>query len=138
MLSSECSPAAPLSPRLCVSIGHRCRLPGVEQDGHEHVAHDVHAGTGAGDDPIHSHDEGDGGEDDLIRQTGGRHLECFECRKLACLEVVHLVDEPLECRDGVAALLGSQLLIDGQSHGLGGIAHLAKSLLIGCRGGLVS
>ena len=57
--------------------------------------------------------------------------------ELACLEIVDLVDEQLEFRNGVAALLGSDMLVDGQGHGLGGIAHLAKSLLIGCRGGLL-
>jgi len=112
-------------------------LSDVEEDGDEHVAHDVHAGASTGDDPIHSRDEGDGGEDDLNRQTGDGQPECLECRKLACLEVVHLVDEPLEFRDGVAALHGSDMLVDGQSHGLGGIAHLAKSVLIGRRGGLL-
>ena len=27
--------------------------PRVEEDGDEHVAHDVHAGAGSGDDPVH-------------------------------------------------------------------------------------
>lgn len=46
------------------------RLAGVEQNGDEHVAHDIDAGTSASDDPVYGHDEGNGGKDDLFRQTG--------------------------------------------------------------------
>ena len=56
---------------------------------------------------------GNRGEDDLVRQTGGGHAKYVECRKLARLEVVHLVDEPLKFHDGVASLVRSQVLIDG-------------------------
>lgn len=54
-----------------------------------------------------THNEWNRGEDDRSLQAGGGHPECFECPKLACLEIVDLVDEPLEFREGVAALFGS-------------------------------
>jgi hypothetical protein len=50
---------------------------------------------------------------------------------------VDLVDESLEFRDGVAALFGSQLLIDGQCHGLGILAHVADCVLIRLGSGLI-
>ena len=45
--------------------------PCIEEDGDQHVAHDVHARASSGDDPIHRHDEWNGRDDDLIRQARG-------------------------------------------------------------------
>ena len=62
----------------------------------------------------------------------------FGCAcELPSLEIVHLVDESLELGDGVASLVRSHALIDGQSHGLGIFAHLADRVLIGLGSGLV-
>ncbi len=44
---------------------------------------------------------------------------------------MQLIDEPLELRYGVAALVGGDLLIDGEGHGFDGGAHLANGVLIG-------
>ena len=44
---------------------------------------------------------------------------------------MQLVDEPLELGHGVAALVGGDLLIDGEGHGFDGGAHLANGVLIG-------
>ena len=60
-----------------------------------------------------------------------------EDQRLPCLKVVDLVDEMLEFRDGVAALVGSHALIDGQGHDLGILAHLSNRILIRLRGGLI-
>ena len=43
------------------------------------------------------------------------HAEYCECRKLARLEVVDLVDEPLEFGDGVASLVWGHALIDARA-----------------------
>ncbi len=52
--------------------------PCIEEDGDQHVAHDVHARAGSGDDPIHRHDEWNGRDDDLIRQAlGGVRIFSF-------------------------------------------------------------
>ena len=53
------------------------------------------------------------------------------------MEVVYLVDEALEFGDGVAALVGSHTLVDGQDHSLGILAHVADGVLIGLRSGLI-
>jgi hypothetical protein len=50
---------------------------------------------------------------------------------------VELIDEALELGHGVVALVGGDLLIDGESHGFDGGAHLADGVLIGRRGVLV-
>lgn len=44
---------------------------------------------------------------------------------------MELVDEPLEFCHGVAALVGGDLLIDGEGHGFDGGAHLVNGVLIG-------
>jgi len=44
---------------------------------------------------------------------------------------MQLIDEPLELGHGVAALVGGDLLIDGDGHGFDGGAHLVNGLLIG-------
>ena len=64
-------------------------------------------------------------------------LETEGPRRLPCLEIVDLVDELLEFSDGVAALLGTDLLINGQCHGLGILAHLADHVLIRLGSGLI-
>ena len=51
--------------------------------------------------------------------------------RLFPLQPVQLVDEPLELGYGVAALVGGDLLIDGEDHGFDGGAHLVNGLLIG-------
>ena len=51
--------------------------------------------------------------------------------KLLCLQIVELVDEPLELGHGVAALVDGDLLIDGEGHGFDGGAHLVNGVLIG-------
>ena len=53
------------------------------------------------------------------------------------LEVMHLVDETLEFGDGVAALVGSHALVDGQGHGFSILAHVADRALIGLGSGLI-
>ena len=53
------------------------------------------------------------------------------------MQVVELVNEPLELGDGVVALVGGGSLIDGESHGLDCGAHLADGVLIRRGGGLV-
>ena len=54
--------------------GRSRSLSDIEQDGDEHIAEDIHARAGAGDDPIHGHDEGNGRNDDLFREArGGQH-----------------------------------------------------------------
>ena len=57
--------------------------------------------------------------------------------RLFGLQVVELLDEPLELGHGVVALVGSDLLIDGEGHGFDGGAHLVNGVLIGLRGGWV-
>jgi hypothetical protein len=54
--------------------------------------------------------------------------------RLFGLQVVELVDEPLELGDGVAALGDGDLLIDGKGHRFDSIAHLSDDVLIGLRG----
>lgn len=46
------------------------------------------------------------------------------------MQVVELVNEPLELGHGVVALVGGESLIDGEGHGLDCGAHLADGLLI--------
>ena len=53
------------------------------------------------------------------------------------LQVVELIDEPLELGHGVVALVGGDSLIDGEGHGLDCGAHLADGVLIGLGGGVV-
>jgi len=53
------------------------------------------------------------------------------------LQVVELIDEALELGHGVAALVGGDLLIDGESHSFDGSAHLADGVLIGLGSGVV-
>ena len=50
------------------------------------------------------------------------------------LEVVELVDQTLKLGEGVAALLGSDALIDREGHSLDGGAHLADGILKGWGG----
>ena len=47
---------------------------------------------------------------------------------------MELVNEPLELGHGVAALVGGDLLIDGEGHGFDGGAHLVNGVLIGLGG----
>ena len=47
------------------------------------------------------------------------------------MQVVELIDEALELGHGVVALVGGDLLIDGESHGFDGVAHLTDGVLIG-------
>src|SRR6185437_12098050 len=56
---------------------------------------------------------------------------------LPSLEVMDLINKPLEFGNGVPALFGSHPLIDGQGHGLGILAYLADGVLIGLRSGLI-
>ena len=58
-------------------------------------------------------------------------------RRLFHLQVVELIDEALELGHGVVALVGGDLLIDGESHGFDGGAHLANCVLIGLGSGVV-
>ena len=51
--------------------------------------------------------------------------------KLFPLQIAELVDESLELGYGVAALVGGDLLIDGEGHGFDGGAHLVNGVLIG-------
>ena len=51
--------------------------------------------------------------------------------KLFPLQVVELVDEPLEFGHCVAALVDGDLLVDGDGHGFDGGAHLVNGVLIG-------
>jgi hypothetical protein len=51
--------------------------------------------------------------------------------RLFPLQVMQLVDEALELGHGVAALVGGDLLIDGEGHGFDGGAHLVNGVLIG-------
>ena len=44
------------------------------------------------------------------------------------MQAVELIDEPLELGHGVVALVGGDLLIDGESHGFDGGAHLADGV----------
>ncbi len=53
------------------------------------------------------------------------------------LQVVELIDEALELGHGVAALVGGDLLIDGENHSFDGSAHLADGVLIGLGSGVV-
>lgn len=57
--------------------------------------------------------------------------------RLLDLQVVELIDEALELGHGVVALVGGDLLIDGESHGFDGGAHLANCVLIGLGSGVV-
>ena len=57
--------------------------------------------------------------------------------RLLGLQVVELLDEPLELGHGVVALVGGKSLIDGEGHGLDCGAHLADGVLIVLRGVLV-
>ena len=57
--------------------------------------------------------------------------------RLLGLQVVELIDEPLELGHGVVALVGGESLINGEGHGLDCGAHLADSVLIVLRGVLV-
>ena len=57
--------------------------------------------------------------------------------RLFRLQVVELIDEPLELGYGVAALVDGDLLIDGEGHGFDGGAHLANCVLIGLGSGVV-
>ena len=57
--------------------------------------------------------------------------------RLFHLQVVELIDEALELGHGVVALVGGDLLIDGESHGFDGGAHLADGVLIGLGSGVV-
>ena len=50
---------------------------------------------------------------------------------------MELVDEPLELGDGVVALVGSDLLVDGEGHGFDSGAHLVNGVLIGLGGCIV-
>ena len=60
-----------------------------------------------------------------------------EPNKLSGMQLVELVDESLELGRCVAALVGGDLLIDGDGHGCDGGAHLVNSVLIGRRACLV-
>ena len=53
------------------------------------------------------------------------------------LQVVELINEALELGHGMAPLVGGDLLIDGESHGFDGGAHLADGVLIGLGSGVV-
>ena len=57
--------------------------------------------------------------------------------RLLDLQVVELIDEALELGHSVVALVGGDLLIDGESHGFDGGAHLANCVLIGLGSGVV-
>ena len=50
---------------------------------------------------------------------------------------MELVDEPLELGHGVVALVGGEVLVDGEGHGFDGGAHLADGVLIGLGSSLV-
>src|SRR5262245_24821501 len=50
-------------------FGRGCDTPYIEEDGDQHVAQDVDAGAGSGDDPIYGHDEWNGRTDDVRRQA---------------------------------------------------------------------
>lgn len=51
--------------------------------------------------------------------------------RLFRLYVVELIDEPLELGHGVVALVGGDLLVDGEGHGFCGGTHLVDGVLIG-------
>jgi hypothetical protein len=53
------------------------------------------------------------------------------------VQVVELVNEPLELGHGVVALVGGDSLIDGKGHRLDGGAHLADGVLIDLGGSLI-
>jgi hypothetical protein len=57
--------------------------------------------------------------------------------RLLDVQVVKLVNEPLELSHGMVALVDAESLIDGEGHGLDRGAHLAVGVLIGLGGGLV-
>ena len=56
---------------------------------------------------------------------------------LLSLQLVELIDEALELGHGVVALVSGNLLIDDESHGFDGGAHLADGVLIGLGSGVV-
>ncbi len=57
--------------------------------------------------------------------------------RLLHLQVVELIDEALDLGHGVVALVGRDLLIDGEGHGFDRGAHLADGVLIGLGSGVV-
>ena len=72
-----------------------------------------------------------------IDQMNQKNQRDESCGRLLGLQVVELLNEPLELGHSVAALVGSESLIDGEGHGFDCGAHLADAILIGPGSGVV-
>jgi len=74
---------------------------------------------------------------DQRHQIDQKNQRGESCGRLLGLQVVELLNEPLELGHSATALAWSESLIDGEGHGFDGGAHLADAVLIGLGSGVV-